>query len=144
LGAGRPGIGEAVTRRLVRDGFYVHGSFAKEYADNVDALSDLSTSITLTEVDHSDELSLMAFVDSAAEGDIDALVVAEFQFDMENPNSFDSQLWSRSLAVNLTAPTVAFHALKPRMADSSSAVIITSTEGFVGSFGASAYAATKA
>jgi NAD(P)-dependent dehydrogenase (short-subunit alcohol dehydrogenase family) len=53
-------------------------------------------------------------------------------------------VWERSLAVNLTAPVFLFHRLAGRFADDASVVTVTSTEGFVGSHGASAYAATKA
>jgi NAD(P)-dependent dehydrogenase (short-subunit alcohol dehydrogenase family) len=63
---------------------------------------------------------------------------------MENPNDFDHAIWDKSLSINLTAPNYLVHELKGQMNVGSSIVIITSTEGFRGSYGASAYAATKA
>jgi NAD(P)-dependent dehydrogenase (short-subunit alcohol dehydrogenase family) len=71
-------------------------------------------------------------------------VNAQFFFAMEDPMHFDHELWGKSLAVNLTAPNVMTHALAAKFADGASVVTLTSTEGFIGSFGASAYAATKA
>ena len=58
--------------------------------------------------------------------------------------SFDFAQWDRSIAVNLTAPVFLFHGLGDRLAESARVVTVTSTEGFVGSFGAAAYAASKA
>jgi NAD(P)-dependent dehydrogenase (short-subunit alcohol dehydrogenase family) len=72
------------------------------------------------------------------------MVYAQFYFEMENPNAFDHNVWDKSIAINLTAPNYLIHELKDKMVNGSSIVIITSTEGFRGSYGASAYAATKA
>ena len=63
---------------------------------------------------------------------------------MENPDKFDHEIWDKSIAINLTAPNYLVHELKEQMNAGSSIVIMTSTEGFRGSYGASAYAATKA
>jgi NAD(P)-dependent dehydrogenase (short-subunit alcohol dehydrogenase family) len=63
---------------------------------------------------------------------------------MEDPDNFDHDTWERSLAVNLTAPNYLVRELQSRLEEGASIVTITSTEGFIGSFGASAYAATKA
>jgi len=60
------------------------------------------------------------------------------------PDSFDHAVWDKSLAINLTAPNYLIHELKGQMNTGGSIVIITSTEGFRGSYGASSYAATKA
>jgi NAD(P)-dependent dehydrogenase (short-subunit alcohol dehydrogenase family) len=73
---------------------------------------------------------------------LSALVNAQFYFAMEDPTHFEFSLWDRSLAVNLTAPAYLFHRL--RFVADASVITVTSTEGFTGSFGASAYAATKA
>ena len=75
---------------------------------------------------------------------IDAFVFAQFYFDMENPDDFNHEIWDKSIAINLTAPNYLIHELKNKMNAGSSIVILTSTEGFRGSYGASAYAATKA
>lgn len=144
LGACRPGIGEAVARRLIKDGYTVYGSYEKEYAENTKAVTDLGDKIILKEVDHSNFHSLDSFISTVPFQQIDALVVAEFFFALENPQDFNPSLWQKSLMVNLTAPNYVYHKFKSHFGNGSSFVVITSTEGFIGSFGASAYAATKA
>lgn len=144
FGASRPGYGEATTRRLVADGFRVYGSYGPDYADNSNVLDDLGDSVVLRGVDHSSETEVRGFLDAVPFQSVDALVVAEFFFEMEDPNAFDIKQWSTSLFVNLTVPNLAYHSLQTKFSEGAGFVIVTSTEGFVGSFGAPAYAATKA
>ena len=73
-----------------------------------------------------------------------AVVFADFFFAMEDPSNFDHDLWTKNIAINLTAPSILFREILPAIPDGGSFVVITSTEAFMGSFGASAYAASKA
>lgn len=145
IGASKPGYAEAVTRKLISQGNKVIGTYDAEYADNAKKmLGEFSEEqLTLCEVDLSSRDALAIFV-SSVEKKIDGLVFAQFYFAMENPDHFSHEIWDKSLAINLTAPNYLVHELKEKMNRGSSIVIITSTEGFRGSYGASAYAATKA
>jgi NAD(P)-dependent dehydrogenase (short-subunit alcohol dehydrogenase family) len=145
IGAAKPGYAEAIVRKLIKNGISVTGTYDAEYADNAKSLlGEFSPSeLTLTQVDLSSREELSKFAGSVKEN-IDGLIFAQFFFDMENPDAFDHAVWDKSLAVNLTAPNYFVHELKGKMNKGSSIVIITSTEGFRGSYGASAYAATKA
>lgn len=144
-GAASDGIGEAVLRRMVSDGFEVLGSYESSDAASAKRLLTELDGVTLLEVDHADRESLQTFVDAApTDQEISALVNAQFFFDMEDLDDFNFELWDRNLAVNLTMPAFMFHSFRRRFGPLASVVTITSTEGFVGSFGASAYAASKA
>lgn len=142
-GAAGDGIGTAVTRRLLRDGYSVLGSYESDDAANADQLQREFEGLRLLEVDHSDPDDLGRILESV-DREVNLLVNAQFFFAMEAPGQFDLAQWERSLAVNLTAPLYLFHGFRERFADPASVVTITSTEGFRGSFGASGYAATKA
>lgn len=143
-GAASEGIGTAVSRRLVADGYRVIGSYEQAEADAAAELRKELTEIELLQIDHADRQSLRRLLEALPPEPVDLLVNAQFYFEMENPADFDFTLWDRSLAVNLTAPVYLFHQLRQNFANPASIVTITSTEGFVGSFGASAYAAAKA
>lgn len=144
-GAATDGIGSAITRRLHDDGYAVVGSYEPADTDNAAALQAELAEITFVKVHHADREDLDRLVaavpDDAA---LRAIVNAQFHFEMEDPAAFDFGIWDRSIAVNLTAPVFLFHRLAERLADDGAVVTVTSTEGFVGSHGASAYAATKA
>ena len=145
IGAAKPGYAEAITRKLIKNGFKVIGTYDTEFEENATKLSKefSSEKLTLKSLDLSSRNDLKSFVDDIVDT-IDAFVFAQFYFDMENPDDFNHEIWDKSIAINLTAPNYLIHELKNKMNAGSSIVILTSTEGFRGSYGASAYAATKA
>jgi NAD(P)-dependent dehydrogenase (short-subunit alcohol dehydrogenase family) len=145
IGAAKPGYAEALARKLIKNGVSVIGTYDAEYTENAKKmLGEFSPSeLSLVQVDLSSRTELSAFVSSVNEP-IDGMIFAQFFFDMENPDAFDHAIWDKSVAINLTAPNYLVHELKGKMNKGSSIVIITSTEGFRGSYGASSYAATKA
>lgn len=145
IGAAKTGYAESITRKLINEGYSVIGTYDEEYADNAKKMqAEFSADVlTLKQVDLSSRNELSTFVKSV-EGEISGMIFAQFFFYMEDPNHFDHLMWDKSLAINLTAPNYLVHELKDQMVPGSSIVIITSTEAYRGSYGASAYAATKA
>ena len=143
-GAAKAGFGEATTRLLALAGHRIIGSYEPEDDARATSLvTELGKQIQLFEVDHASRASLHGFA-TKIHGPLSGIVHAQFFFAMENPREFDHTLWDRSVAINLTAPNYLTHELAPKLASDASVVVVTSTEGFVGSFGGSAYAATKA
>lgn len=151
-GAVTPGIGEEVTRRLLTK-YRVIGTYgagdkerAQELREDLRKLGDCE----LVQVDLWDRTDLERFVARLSQEVLDnkwqihALVNAEYYFNPENPDDFDHEKWDRSLAVNLTAPNFLVRELSVHLADRGAIVTVTSTEAFAGSYGASAYAASKA
>jgi NAD(P)-dependent dehydrogenase (short-subunit alcohol dehydrogenase family) len=143
-GAARSGIGEAITRNLLNSGRRVIGTYDSEDAESASKLKrDAGNAVALHAVDHSSVSSLSDLV-AAIDEPLDGLVYAEMFFNMENIDHIDFDLWQKSIFVNLSAPNYLIHMLKPTLAQDASIVIVTSTEAFIGSFGASAYGASKA
>jgi 3-oxoacyl-[acyl-carrier protein] reductase len=145
IGAAKPGYSESIVRKLIQKGYSIIGTYDSEFEENAEKLKSefSSDKLTLHQVDLTLRSELASFV-KQVKGNIDGFVFAQFFFDMENPDQFDHNIWDKSLAINLTAPNYLIHELKGQMSNGSSIVVITSTEGFRGSYGASAYAATKA
>lgn len=145
IGAAKSGYAETITRMLINDGHFVIGTYDEAYSENAyKMLNEFSSEqLFLTKVDLSIRSELNDFVKSI-NVKIDGMIFAQFFFELENPDNFDYDIWDKSLAINLTAPNYLVHELKTKMNKGSSIVIITSTEAFRGSYGASAYAATKA
>jgi NAD(P)-dependent dehydrogenase (short-subunit alcohol dehydrogenase family) len=143
-GAVREGYGEAILRTLISEGYNILGTFERDDSEKAKKAKSEFKNLELYEVDHSSRESLRKFIYSISAKKLSGLVNAQLFFNMENPDEFNHDLWDKSLAVNLTAPNFLFHELKKNFEEGASIVTITSTEGFIGSFGASAYAATKA
>lgn len=142
-GATLPGLGFSITEKLLGLGYVIEGTYMPEDEERARVLP-LNESLKLHRVDFADRRALTEFAAKMKERKIDVLVNAQMYFSMENPSSFNHELWDKSLAINLTAPNYLFHELKSVIRNGGSIVNITSTEGFIGSFGASSYAATKA
>jgi NAD(P)-dependent dehydrogenase (short-subunit alcohol dehydrogenase family) len=143
-GAAKSGIGEALTHLLLKKGYRVVGTYEPEDAGRTKAMIALKgAALTLHKVNHADRASLAKFATSVT-GPIDALINAQFTFEMENPTAYDHDLWDRLIAINLTAPNFLSRELEPKIVTGGSIVTITSTEGFIGSFGGAAYSACKA
>ncbi|MFI7410081.1 SDR family NAD(P)-dependent oxidoreductase [Streptomyces sp. NPDC049627] len=153
-GAVAPGIGEAVTRRLLKKYRVIgtHGEADKEHAEQLlGAVRELKDcELELFQVDFRERAALEGFVDDLGrevrdkKSHIHGLVNAEYYFMLENPDNFDHDEWAWSVAVNLTAPNFLVRQLSPCLADEGAIVTVTSTEAFAGSYVASAYAASKA
>jgi NAD(P)-dependent dehydrogenase (short-subunit alcohol dehydrogenase family) len=143
-GAARKGIGQAVARALIAAGAEVVGLYDADAAADAETLRIAMPGLELLEVDYADRGSLANAVKSLGERSLAGVVFSDFFFNMEDPRRFDHDAWDRSVAINLTAPNYLIRSLEQRLADNSAVVVVTSTEGFIGSFGASAYSATKA
>jgi NAD(P)-dependent dehydrogenase (short-subunit alcohol dehydrogenase family) len=141
-GALEGGIGEAITNMLLSEGFKVIGTYEESLEEKVESFNN--ENLTLFKVDHSNKESLEKFVNQLSNREINGLINAQMFFNMENPNNIDYNLWEKSMNVNLITPNFLTTKLKSNFLDNSSIVTITSTEGFTGSFGASAYASSKA
>jgi NAD(P)-dependent dehydrogenase (short-subunit alcohol dehydrogenase family) len=139
FGGKTAGNGQGVADRLARDGFRV---VALSHADRMlqpEVADDGSVTVDMGDLD-----ALRSAAAELAQHRPHAVVFADMFFAMEDNEKFDHSLWQKSLAINLTAPNVLFRELAQSAPDGASFVIVTSTEAFMGSFGASAYAATKA
>lgn len=137
-----PGIGRAVLERLRKDGWKVIGTYGADQREENEKHSFSNTS--LYEVDYLSRGSIESFLSSIGTERIDAFINVHMYFNMENPDNFDHNEFEKSIFINLTIPNFLLHALKERFSSNAAAVVVTSTEGFIGSFGASAYAASKA
>ena len=141
LGGAKPGIGQAISDRLLNDGHEVLATYEPE--DEAELASYI----------HSKPFQWIAldsrqptYLDTAfgEVEQIDGIVNAEFFFYMEDSESFDITKWNRSLSVNVTLPKFVGHKVLSAWPTCASVVFITSSEANTGSFGAHAYAASKA
>lgn len=142
IGALEEGIGEATTERFLSEGYSIIGTYEGDFSDK--AHNEKRKNISLYEVDHSSRESLRNFIDKISDKKIDAMVIVQMFFNMEVSATFDYEQWDKSLSVNYSSPNFLIRELINNFEEDSSIAIVTSVEGFVGSFGASAYSSTKA
>lgn len=143
-GAAKAGIGYAIAEAVLKSGDRLIGTYQPGDDERALTLQRVyGDQITLTKVDHTVRDEMSSFVQSLP-AEVDALVVSQFVFEMEDPENYDHALWDWLVAMNLTAPNYLVREIEPKIAPGGAVVIITSTEGFIGSFGGAAYSACKA
>ena len=139
FGGKTDGNGKGAAERLEQDGYEIRSITQADGLDGIEIEDDGSVKADMSKLDSVIQAARHLGVSKPS-----AIVFADIYFNMENNAEFEHNLWEKSIAVNLTAPNVLFREIAPYVPDGSSFVVVTSTEAFVGSFGASAYAATKA
>lgn len=141
FGGAKEGIGRAVVQRMIHDGHIVTATYEATQLDEYKEFLDSTPAVTWVSLDSGD---LSAHTELLMPGgQFEGVVNAEFDFYMESAAEFDLARWSRSLSANLTLPKWIGHHATNTWATKSVA-FITSSEANTGSFGAHAYAATKA
>lgn len=136
------GIGRAIARRLLDDGWEVIGTYRTE----ADAARELAAAdrLTLHRVDLGDDASVAALLEALAGVPLDGLVNNAGMIHFEADGELELEPWRRTLEVNLTAPVRLARALGGQLAAGGSIVNIASVDGTVGSYNSMAYAASKA
>jgi NAD(P)-dependent dehydrogenase (short-subunit alcohol dehydrogenase family) len=141
IGGARSGTGQATVRRFLAEGSSVVATVDPDVAEEASSIRQELAEVEWVDLDHGDLSEVQAFLSKFA--DIDGIAIAENYFYMEDPSEFDLAKWNKSIAVNLTLLKIVAHQARS-WASCRFVIVLTSTEGFIGSFGAPAYAATKA
>jgi 3-oxoacyl-[acyl-carrier protein] reductase len=143
-GAGR-GIGAEISRRLIGQGGTVIGVYNTAVAEAGEAEHEFPGALTMVQADLADPVSTNALVRRLHdEGELHGLVNNAGTIDFQKWDDFSIDEWRRVFAVNVDAPVYLVHALRKRFTCSASIVNIASTDGMTGSFGSTAYSASKA
>ncbi len=146
-GATVPGYGQAITQKLLKEGYSIIGTYPSEdESEALDFQKSLNNSkLSLYPLDLWSRNSLDEFLQHTKDMPIVGLVLSQYYWNMENPNHFDFDSWDKSIAANLTAPNYLIRKLTSNLSDGKgNVVVITSTEGLTGNYGSTAYAAARA
>jgi NAD(P)-dependent dehydrogenase (short-subunit alcohol dehydrogenase family) len=136
------GIGRAIARRLADEGYEVHGTYLTHEREANELAGELQT-LALHRVDLAADSGVQRLLDELPGGRMDALV-NNAGIALEEPlDRFDSEIWQRTLAINLMAPVALARALEGQLVGGA-VVNVASTDARVGSYSSAAYAASKA
>lgn len=141
------GIGFAISKQLIDDGFYVYAVYHSEDSTAKEFYKQNPGNIKFLQCDLSQRESVKSLVSYFTDSDIklDVIVNNAGAFSgAENINNYDLETWDRVFAVNVTAPLTLAVWLKPQMNKNGVIINMVSTDGLKGSFSSMAYAASKA
>lgn len=140
------GIGFAIVKQLVEDGYYVYAIYhskesdAKEYYEknNVDK-------VEFIQCDLSERSSINKLINRFSDTMLDVIINNAGAFSGgEDIDNYDINIWDNVFAVNVTAPLMLSVGLKSKLAKNAVIINMVSTDGMKGSFSSMAYAASKA
>jgi NAD(P)-dependent dehydrogenase (short-subunit alcohol dehydrogenase family) len=136
------GIGKAICEALVKEGYFVHGTYntGKQEAEKVK--KELKN-VQIYQVDFSSRQNSVELCNKLKNIKLDAIVNNAGVFNLNKFDSFDFDIWDNSFEVNSNAPLTIIMGLKDNLNKGASVVNIASTDGFQGSFAGVGYSASK-
>ncbi len=137
------GIGQAISLRLLAEGYYVHGTY-NTGVDEAEALAREHAGLTVHQADFSHQEGVKRLLTALAGEPMDAIVNNAGIFEMESIDEFAFEIWERTLEVNLTAPLRLVLGLREQIRPGGAIVNVSSLDGMVGSFSSMSYSASKA
>lgn len=141
------GIGFAISKQLIEDGFFVYAIYHSEDSTAKDFFEKNPSNIKFLQCDLSQRSSINLLISYFVSSDIklDVIVNNAGAFGGgEDIDNYDFETWDRILAVNVTAPLALSVGLKSQMNKNGVIINMISTDGMKGSFSSLAYAASKA
>lgn len=143
------GIGKAICEILVRDGYYVHGTYYvnETYQTGkaeAQALKEELNHVDIYHLDCSNRSSIQSFIEQMKGYQFDGLVHNAAMMQVEEFEDFDFSIWDQTIAANLSAPLEITLGLIANITENGAIVNITSTDAFLGGFDMLSYAASKA
>jgi len=138
------GIGAAIARRLLSDGYEVHGTYNTDYNGAAALCSEFPNAAHIYQADFSVRANTHAFCAELADLRPDAVVNNAGIVLFEDFDAFDLSIWDTTLEVNLTTALVIAQFFASRMNTGGALVNVASTDGMTGTFASLSYAASKA
>jgi NAD(P)-dependent dehydrogenase (short-subunit alcohol dehydrogenase family) len=137
------GIGKAICETLVRDGYFVHGTYRSGRAE-AEALKKQLKSVETYHLDSGDSASLDTFIAQMKKIELNALVNNAAMISFMTLDQFDYSAWDSTLQVNLKGPLKICVELKNNLKDNGAIVNVASMDALVGAFNTFPYGASKA
>lgn len=140
------GIGFAIAKQLIDDGYYVYCVYHSKTSDAKVVLeTEYSIDSKCIQCDLTDRTQIKNLIAEFTGISLDLIVNNAGAFSGgEDINNYDIEIWDRVFAVNVTAPLLLSVGLKNNLNKNAVIVNIVSTDGQKGSFSSMAYAASKA
>ncbi|MBN1618046.1 SDR family oxidoreductase [Candidatus Dojkabacteria bacterium] len=140
-GASR-GIGKSIAEALINNGFFVYATYNS--TDISDMEKKHKDSLEFIKVDFKSTQDLQKFIKNIQKHNFDLVINNAGMFEQEVFDKYDHDIWYNTFQVNLhTAFEICINLIE-NIKEDGSIINIASTDGYQGSFGSMAYAASKA
>ncbi|MDO1583351.1 SDR family NAD(P)-dependent oxidoreductase [Rhizobium oryzicola] len=144
---GSRGIGRATAELLLNEGYDLHVTYRNrsDVAQGLGALGEsLGRRVTLHKLEASSLEDQDRFLKELAGVRFNTLIFNAGMIEFEDFSDYDEAIWVRTLETNLSSILRFSVRLQNALVDGGSIVMVSSTDGYVGSYASMAYAASKA
>lgn len=138
------GIGAAITKQLIKEGYFVFGVARKESEYSKKMATELKGKLKPLYFNLEKKVEVEQMLDKLEGVKLDAVVNNAGIIEMENFKKFDYKIWTKTLNVNLNAILLTSVRLVNQMNENGSIVNIASTDGMTGAYVSMSYSASKA
>lgn len=140
------GIGFAITKQLVEDGYYVYAIYHSDESTAKEILErEYFEKVKCIQCDFTNREEIKMLINSLEGISLDALINNAGAFSGEEDiDHYDMADWDRVFAVNVNAPLMLSTGLKKNFNPRAVIINMVSTDGQRGSFSSISYAASKA
>lgn len=136
-------IGRKITERLVKDGYFIHGTYRSDDKEAESLKSELKN-VELYKVDFSERKQTLDLIEKLKDIKFDVIVNNAGIIEFEQFDKLEIESWDKVIEVNLNAPFIISHGLRNNINEGGSIVNIASTDGLTGAFVSMSYSASKA
>jgi len=137
------GIGKSITEKLVRDGYFVYGTYNTGHAEAAEVKDKLGQ-VEVFQVDLKDRSQTLNLIEKLRVHKFDAIVNNAGMIEFEDFSNFDMSIWDNTFEVNVTSTLLLCVKLQDCINDGGAIVNISSADGLIGSFASMSYSASKA
>ena len=139
------GIGFAITKRLIKDGYYVYAVYHSDVSTAKEYYDENPDNVEFIQCDLTDRKAVSKLISDLSGIALNAIINNAGAFSGEEDiDNYDMDTWDSVFAVNVDAPLMLSVGLKPNLEKNSVIINMVSTDGLKGSFSSMAYAASKA
>lgn len=138
------GIGRAILTKLVKDGYFVIGTYNSSAKEAKQLMSEYKDFVYMYKVDFADLKATRLMISKFKKLHFDLIVNNAGVFELENFKNYDSSIWYNTMQINLNSVFEICLGLRDVINSGGSIVNISSTDGSTGSFAGMAYSASKA
>ena len=137
------GIGKAICYQLVKDGYFVYGTY-NSHKEEAEKIKDELKNVELFQVDFSKRENTQKLLEELKDIQFWGIVNNAGIIEFASFDELDLESYDRIMEINLNAPLIIVQTLRNNIENGGAIINIASTDGMVGAIASAPYSISKA